>query len=214
MKKKETHQIEEGLLPLKVPLDTLIPDQANTRNHTQRNIEAIQSSLQRFNQRTPLVVQKEGMVIRKGNGTFLAAKDLGWTHIAALVIEEEALEAVAYSITDNKTTDLSEFDWEALALTAKELQAGGVDLLELGWEGFELEPLLEAEWSPPEGEEEDPSGDGDSQGKHSVNFSDDQWPVIQQAIEMIQGSQGAEIKPARALELICEDFLAGPDNEG
>ena len=64
----------------RVPLDSLHPDPANTRAHDERNLEAIQGSLARFHQQKPIVVDHDG-VIRAGNGTYEAAKALGWETI-------------------------------------------------------------------------------------------------------------------------------------
>ena len=63
-----------------VSLKRLTPDPENARIHSERNIEAIARSLDRFGQRKPLVIQQKGrsLIIRAGNGTYEAAKRLGW----------------------------------------------------------------------------------------------------------------------------------------
>lgn len=108
-------KIIEKLQHLAVPIEALVPDPANPRQHPERNIEAIKASLLRFGQRQPLVVQKEGMIVRAGNGRLEAAKALGWTEIAAVVIEEDDITATAYAIADNRTSDLA--DWDHVALS-------------------------------------------------------------------------------------------------
>ena len=52
-------------------------DPANVRKHDEKNLEAIKSSLLRFGQQKPIVVDGKGIVIA-GNGTLTAAKALGW----------------------------------------------------------------------------------------------------------------------------------------
>src|SRR5690606_4884494 len=103
-------QIIEALQPFAVRIDSLTLDPANARIHDARNLEAIKASLARFGQRTPLVVQKQGMVVRKGNGTLMAAKALNWQTIAAIVVDESDVAATAYAIADNRTSDLSRND--------------------------------------------------------------------------------------------------------
>ena len=100
----------------KLSIADLTPDPANARLHTQRNLEAIGASLKQFGQRTPIVVQKKDgiLIIRKGNGTTDAAKALGWTEIAAVVIEEGDQSAVAYAIADNRAGELALWDEEVL----------------------------------------------------------------------------------------------------
>src|SRR5262249_46324156 len=59
----------------RVPIDSVHPDPANVRLHDERNLEAIKSSLARFGQQKPIVVDRQG-VVRAGNGTHAAAKAL------------------------------------------------------------------------------------------------------------------------------------------
>ncbi len=107
--------IADPLRHLAVPLASLVLDPANARQHDEKNLAAIKGSLARFGQRLPLVVQKQGMVVRAGNGRVMAAKTLGWTHMAALIVDESEVEAVAFAIADNRTAELASWDDEALA---------------------------------------------------------------------------------------------------
>lgn len=107
--------IAEPLRRLSVPIADLTPDPANARKHGQRNLDAIKASLAAFGQRKPLVVQRQGMIVRAGNGTMQAAKALGWEHIAAVVIDEDSAQAVQFAIADNRTAELAEWDDETLA---------------------------------------------------------------------------------------------------
>ena len=73
----------------RVPLDSIHPDPANVRLHDERNLESIRGSLARFDQQKPVVVDHAG-VIRAGNGTYLAAKALGWETIQVVVTPPQA----------------------------------------------------------------------------------------------------------------------------
>lgn len=106
--------IAEALQSLQVPLADLTPDPANLRKHSARNISTIAASLKRFGQDQVLVVQKDGMVIRKGNGRYEAARQLGWDTMAAIVIDEGDVKAIERAIADNRTAELAEWDDEAL----------------------------------------------------------------------------------------------------
>lgn len=113
-KQPNLDHIHEQLRPLAVPIDSVNPDEANTRIHDKGSVEAIKKSLARFGQDQPIVVQKQGMVVRKGNGRLLAARELNWKHIAALIIDESDVEATLRAITDNRTTEKSRWDPSAL----------------------------------------------------------------------------------------------------
>src|SRR6185369_10855580 len=98
--------IAPPLRSLALPIASLNLDPANARTHDEANLAAIKGSLSRFGQRLPLVVQQQGMIVRAGNGRLMAAKELGWTHVAAVVVDESEVEATAYAIADNRSGEL------------------------------------------------------------------------------------------------------------
>src|SRR5712671_4169249 len=127
------------LEPLLVPIADLHADPANVRLHGERNIAAIAASLARFGQQKPIVVQRQGMVVRAGNGTLLAAQQLGWTHIAASVVEMTDTEATAFSIADNRTAELAEWQTEDLLAQLEALGRDDAELLKAT--GFDQQDL-------------------------------------------------------------------------
>jgi hypothetical protein len=152
--------IVEPLRMLAEPIEDLNEDSNNARRHNDRNLAAIEFSLNKFGQRKPIVVQREGMVVRAGNGTLAAARRLGWSHIAAVIVDEPHDAATAFALADNRSGELAEWDWTKLGEQLGELN-DSVDLQGLGWEAYELEPLLSAagEWNP-EGDDDGDLLDG------------------------------------------------------
>jgi ParB-like chromosome segregation protein Spo0J len=120
--------IHDSLQHLAVPIAELVPDAANARKHDERNLAAIRGSLRQFGQRAPLVVQQQGMIVRAGNGRLAAALQLGWTHIATLVVAEDNVDAVAFAITDNRTAELADWDTDTLDRLLREIEVGDEDL--------------------------------------------------------------------------------------
>jgi len=120
--------IIQPLQQFAVPIDSLVLDAGNARVHDERSIAAIHGSLKDFGQRLPIIVQKEGLVVRVGNGRVTAARQLGWTHIAALVVDESDVDSVRYALTDNRTAELADWDIENL-LEALKRVTGKMDLL-------------------------------------------------------------------------------------
>lgn len=120
--------IAAPLQPLVVPIEQLIPDPANVRAHGDRNLAAIASSLARFGQLKPLVVQRKGMIVRAGNGTLLAAKKLGWTQLAANVVDMTDTEATAFAIADNRTAELAEWQNKELLEQLQALESDDPEL--------------------------------------------------------------------------------------
>ena len=169
-----------------VPLSAVAPDPANVRLHDDRNLDAIRGSLARFGQQKPIVVDSKG-VIRAGNGTYLAAKALGWETIDVVRTDLAGLEAAAFAIADNRSSDLSTFDDAALTKLLQELQAE--DALDgVGFDMAEIDELiasLEAEGNalleddgpePPSADAISKRGDMWSLGNHRLLCGDSTNP--------------------------------------
>lgn len=148
------HQIDPQLVSMAVDIAGLTSDPKNARLHDERNIKAVMASYREHGQRKPIVVQRAAddgtpMVIRAGNGQCEAAKRLGWTHIAAIVIDETDKDAIAFALRDNRTAELAEWNLEVLGESMRVLADEGVNLADVGWEPYEAAPLMAAEWNPP-----------------------------------------------------------------
>lgn len=109
------HQIHSALAALAIEIRDLTPDPRNARQHDERNLAAVVRSLEEHGQVKPIVVQLRSdkgasNVIRAGNATTAAASRLGWTHVAAVVLDVKDKEARAYALRDNRTADLAEWD--------------------------------------------------------------------------------------------------------
>lgn len=139
--------IAEQLRPLAVSIESLTPDPANARSHDDRNIDAIKKSLKRFGQRSPIVVQKSGMVVRAGNGRLEAAKQLGWKSIAAVVVDDDNLDAISFAIADNRTAELASWDNSTLTTLLNSLPKES--LIDTGFSQSDLDNLLSVVASAP-----------------------------------------------------------------
>jgi DNA modification methylase len=125
-----------------VKIETLVFDPANARKHGEKNLSAIKSSLQRFGQQKPIVVDASG-VVRAGNGTLAAAKSLGWKEISIVRSPLSGSEATAYAIADNRSSELAEWDDDVLSQTLAALQIEDEDLaLATGFDAKEIDALL------------------------------------------------------------------------
>ena len=128
--------IAEGLRSLAVPIDDLHLDPANAR--TNHALERIAASLKAYGQRKPIIANRmqEGK-IEAGNGTWLAAKKLGWTWIAVVFVDDDPATAAAYGIADNRLNELSAWDLDALGALIPT-----VDDLFIGFTEAEIRDLL------------------------------------------------------------------------
>ena len=124
-------------------VDELTYDPANARRHDQRNLEAIKGSLARFGQQKPIVVDGNN-VVRAGNGTLEAARQLGWEEIDAVRSDLEGAEMTAFAIADNRTAELAEWNQEVLAATLQSLDDAEVPVADLGFASSDMAELLKA----------------------------------------------------------------------
>jgi hypothetical protein len=106
--------IAEQLRPLAAPCSDLTPDPANARRHPEPNLAALKGSLRAYGQRRPIVVNRRTGTIEAGNGTLRAALALGWSHLAVVYVDDDPVTAAGFSIADNRTAELAEWDREAL----------------------------------------------------------------------------------------------------
>lgn len=134
------------LTHLLVPLDTLEPLPGNPRRG---DVDAVARSLQRFGQRKPVTYRPSDRTVTAGNHTRLAALQLGWTHLAAVPIEETDAEAKAWAVADNRTSDLATNDDEDLAAMLAEIAAVDASLMDAAsYSSEDLAELL-ASLEPP-----------------------------------------------------------------
>ena len=111
----------------RVLISDLTTDPNNVRLHAAESIDGIASSLRKWGQQKPIVVDGTGRIV-SGNGTLEAARKMGWTEIDVVRTSLQGHEAVAFAIADNRTAELSEWDWGALSAV--------LDQLALAEEGF------------------------------------------------------------------------------
>lgn len=128
-----------------VPIDSLSPDPANPRKHSEANMSAIRASLKRFGQQKPIVVSPEGIILA-GNGTYQAAKELEWKEIAVVRSGLVGVEATAFRIADNRSAELASWDYETLGDLLRSMKEEQAPISDLGWDEFELQSLIDAEF--------------------------------------------------------------------
>lgn len=144
--------IHATLAPLSVPLAGLAPHPENPRGHDD---DALRDSLMLNGQYRPIVVQKATGRVLAGNGTYAAALGLGWTHVAAVVLDVEDEQARRILLADNRLAERSRNDPAALLSLLESLDG------ELAGTGYdpaavdELAAAVAALSAPPESDSDD-----------------------------------------------------------
>lgn len=123
-----------------VAVDKLIPYVNNPKQHPERQIDIIASSIKNFGFINPIIVDAHNEIVA-GHGRLLAAKKLGLQAVPVLRVEHLTPAQVrAYRIADNKLSELGEWDEGLLAVELKFLQEENFDL---SLTGFELEEIAD-----------------------------------------------------------------------
>ena len=113
-------------------------------------MEPVARSIRQFGFNAPILCDKE-LTIIAGHTRWRAATDLGLSEVPVVCITSAADEGSrAYSIADNKTSQIAEWDYEGLESVLTELARGEAELTELGFSEDELAAILaspqEVDW--------------------------------------------------------------------
>lgn len=174
----------------KVDIEELRPDEANARAHPEKNIGTLCDSLKAFGQQKPIVVG-DGNVVLAGNGLLAAAKQLGWKQVAIVRTKLKDEQARAYALVDNRSGELSEWDWESLARELEALQEVGFDLASIGWQKHETDLILAAEFNAKPMEDIEDEAGSESDGRLVVAFTPEQSEEVRAHMKRM-GKQKAD----------------------
>ena len=143
-----------------VPIDTLTLDPSNPRSHPERSQQALAQSIKEFGAGRSVVVDSEG-IVRAGNGTLEAARAAGFDKATIIETDGKTLvvvkrsdwtpeQAAAYAIADNRTGELSNWDYATLSESLFQLSERAPQAVEaLGFTFEEIKSFLATEYTPP-----------------------------------------------------------------
>lgn len=144
------------------PIESLQPWDRNPRRNDGEPVDRVAKSIQRFGFGAPIVARAQDRRIIAGHTRWKAAKQLGMTQVPVRFLPVDEAEAAALALADNKLTEITPWDDEALADVLRDLDAQSVDLDGLGWSAEEIDALLAGgeEEAKPETEEPPAPDDG------------------------------------------------------
>lgn len=123
--------IAEGLRPLAVPVSDLVLAEKNPRRG---DVEALKKILVEFGQREPYIARRNDdgkLVLEAGNHRTLAHLDLGWTHAAVLIVDDDEARARAFSLVHNQSHEIGSYDQVTLAEMVEEFKLDDLGLGDL-----------------------------------------------------------------------------------
>ena len=117
--------IEKNIYELK-------PYENNPRDNT-KAIDKVEASIKKFGFLVPIVINTDGVLVT-GHTRLEAAKRLGIGRVPCVLAEDlTTAEECAYRIVDNKTAEMSDWDYEKLNVELQGIELEGFELVDLGF---------------------------------------------------------------------------------
>jgi hypothetical protein len=123
-----------------VSINDFLPNPNNVRKHSRRQINELKSAINRFGFNSVLIRDKNGILV-VGHARWQAAKELGYQELPAITISDlSENEIKALAVSDNRLSDLSDFDNAQLVEVLKGL--GDISPDGLGFSITEIQELV------------------------------------------------------------------------
>ena len=125
-----------------IKIDDIKPYEKNPR-YNDNAVSAVAKSIQEFGFRVPIVIDKNNVIIC-GHTRYKASKLLGLEEVPVIKADDlNDAKAKAYRIADNKTAELSSWDYEKLQDELRTVDSS--DMLDFGFDESELDIQPEVE---------------------------------------------------------------------
>jgi DNA modification methylase len=154
--------MKDGGQPLAIEyraIGDLIPYARNARTHSEAQVGLIAGSIREYGFTNPVLVDGANGIIA-GHGRVMAAQKLGLARVPVIELAHlSETQKRAYILADNKLAEQAGWDAQMLALEVGDLQSLGIDMLDLGFTGRELDDLLREDGVDPREDEVPPVPD-------------------------------------------------------
>lgn len=117
-----------------VSLDDIRSYANNPRKISDEAIDAVAESIKTFGFKVPVILDSDNVIVA-GHTRVQAAQKLGLSEVPCVVADDLTPEQIkAFRLADNKTGELSGWDFEKLDLELEELTALNIDMSDFGFE--------------------------------------------------------------------------------
>lgn len=165
---KATKQKGPAFVVEEAAIESLQLDPANARTHGERNLAAIQSSLEQFGQVEPILVQKSTRRVIAGHGRLEAMRALGMERCQVHLLDVDDARARALGVALNRSAELAEWDAEKLHELLVQIDADGIDVDSLGFTDEDRDELF-ADLDADGKEDDDDEAAADRPAKEQFN---------------------------------------------
>ena len=117
------------------------PFDGNPRKHPEDALKKLVDSINHFGWTNPILLDEDNIIVA-GHARLKAAKKAGMEEVPVIKLPLSGKEAALYNIADNKTQELTEWDWPKLGDLFHELDTGEFDLEITGFSETEISGLM------------------------------------------------------------------------
>ena len=121
-------------------IDNLNPWDKNPRLNDHA-VDAVAESIRSFGFNVPILCD-QNMTIIAGHTRWKAAQKLNLEKVPVIVLEMTDAQRRAFSIADNKTAEIADWDFPALRDVLEELRSEDIDIRSIGFSEEEIDELL------------------------------------------------------------------------
>ena len=164
----------------RVKASELAPNPKNWRTHPKGQKDALQGLLAEIGFAGAVLAREtpSGLMLIDGH---LRAETAATSEIPVLILDVSELEADKILATFDPLGSMAEKNAEQLSNLLRDLKAHEDTMAALVWPDYVMDPLLSADWNPPE---DDGSNEFKKEEDRAVTFSEEQWEVVHAAYEI------------------------------
>ena len=126
-----------------VEIGKLLPWDENPRVN-ENAVDAVAKSIEQYGFNVPILCDQH-MTIIAGHVRWKAATKVGMETVPVIQITLTRAQREAFAIADNKTAEIADWDYDALAHILEDLPGEEIDLSSLGFSEAELDAILRPE---------------------------------------------------------------------
>ena len=115
----------------------LVPYENNPRNNGPA-VDTVIASIKEFGFKNPIIIDSDNVIIT-GHTRLLAAESMGLDKVPCIVADDLTEEqAKAFRLVDNRSSELSEWDWAVLGDELEWLDDADFDMFEFGFDDIDI----------------------------------------------------------------------------
>ena len=193
-----------------LPLEAIHPYQNNPRVCPTNAIDAVAASIEQLGFRNPIIVDKNNEIIC-GHTRYQAATKLGLSKVPCIKVTDlSEKDVIALRVLDNKTGELSRWDFDLLKLELEQVDLT-LEVFELSYGHMELDSILN---TGNQEEEEEVGAPAGKKGvvKKAIYMDLGQYAIFKKVADIYRGGD-KDLTDAECLIGIADQWFVATQGE-